>query len=1269
MKCFSWLTLFIMLGIEFVHGAKYDNAYSGVWETSIRGETIQAFDVVMNFEGPIIRQDVERAIEEWADGIYELSNGGNRLAKVRVYSNNSASSFGDVFVHECGVGAVANPGGHTHGGMLNYSQFGTCSGSKSQVASNANYLLGNGAATAQYLGWAATMLHESMHFFYNLADEYSSAELGYGCNYCMMYPDISISLANGNLVFKGATDATWKKLKTWSSAYEYGTPFIFMLPGTAQPPSPALANTIYYIKAITRNDNAKTVTISIMDGNDQVITLTSLNTDEQVKNNNWYLGWTGNANVPFSVAWDQYNVDEPGRDSYHRWNFGTSFNGNPHTPQGRLYRKGDGLEFCSQWDVISGNCTKTSDWMEWDPTFVDLTASLAGRQPGPNDVYQAYDNRCPNGVNGGYVTFDQAKRVGDGLHKPDLAYISGWNDCRNPSLFPITSYQVPYVRVELNAPDARTKSRELLQLIWMDDYPENSTEVEVVLDYSGSMAGIKNQDARTAAKLLANAHFLAGPPSKIGLTNFNNSTATKDNLGTYAAFKAWANTFTNPTNCTSLYDGLNLALDNFSAVGNSKVLYLVSDGLDNCSSIKKDDLLAKVNGKNVRINTYAVGDDADLVLLADLASRTGGDYRGRISVSGINENTISALSWIPSQVGYSGAKQFELLQGQSGSFLVNPTDKMVGLAVYGINLGLNAIVLRNPQGQVVQPRVEPLDDAPYAVLYYEVLSSQLTNQNGYWTVDNKSGNQIRVTPVRYDGGNAKESMLMQIAPSNRVAYPNPVFITAHLRGTSYYTGLHVRGLVICTSGDTVGIDMNDDGRNGDAVANDGVYTGKFTSYTQDGHYLAQVEMDNSLGNAKSTYIGTSRNDSVQFGPLIGYPLEFIDSRGFDIYGTKSDDYSEPPQNLTALIAGAKGVFGRIDFNQDLDGFTLAGLDYYQSILMNIEASDSGGVVSIIGSDPLNVIETHHLEKGANSITLPAWKQQTGMGIVLSGSVGITYAVNFTLIQNGNLEVGRFEPGSGWQATYGAVLDQALPFEGAGSLHGTAWGWREIISRPILTTEISHVGTQMTMYAYIPQQPINPSWIGTIGLQVKIPSANVSFDLGTRQLSDLMKGQYNRLIFEVPESLRLRLSEPHPDVQFILVMNGEPGIFIDNLEFTGSLTNNVVSANNVVCPEPGCSQTSSISLVESSGSRRIVAMGDLWLSLQGHPLDWYPSNVHFGISSEDGSPLTGEIEVEGVIQTLNSYYQQIDQPWNQVHSIPIRITNWSGRPYRLNWWFN
>jgi VWFA-related protein len=81
---------------------------------------------------------------------------------------------------------------------------------------------------------------------------------------------------------------------------------------------------------------------------------------------------------------------------------------------------------------------------------------------------------------------------------------------------------------------------------------------------------------------------------------------------------------------TALYDGIALALQHLKAgTRERKALIVVSDGEDNSSDISLDDLLSRIRGSNVVINTIGLFDPSDRKenpdVLRKLARMTGGN--------------------------------------------------------------------------------------------------------------------------------------------------------------------------------------------------------------------------------------------------------------------------------------------------------------------------------------------------------------------------------------------------------------------------------------------------------------------------------------------------------------------------------------------------------------------------------------------------------------------------------------------------------------------
>jgi hypothetical protein len=86
------------------------------------------------------------------------------------------------------------------------------------------------------------------------------------------------------------------------------------------------------------------------------------------------------------------------------------------------------------------------------------------------------------------------------------------------------------------------------------------------------------------------------------------------------------------------------------------------------------------------------------------------------------------------------------------------------------------------------------------------------------------------------------------------------------------------------------------------------------------------------------------------------------------------------------------------------------------------------------------------------------------------------------------------------------------------------------------------------------------------------------------------------------------------------------------------------------------------------STRVVARGAIWIEATEFPNNWLPSKMFVSVTSEDGSPLTGSIEINGITHDLSEWYMQFSIE-NFSSPQAIKITNYSGRPYRVYWWLS
>lgn len=148
------------------------------------------------------REKYEEIIKRWADGIYELSNGGNYLGHIRFFTGGRFLTGCDVDWKKYNVHPNANVGAFNHGGSLNYSDY-----SSSQENDEKDRRRNPYAA-------ASDLLHESMHYIYGLYDEYGDT----GLNPEEKEVSISIESPNGWLKIE-QKETSLKKFKMLMEAY------------------------------------------------------------------------------------------------------------------------------------------------------------------------------------------------------------------------------------------------------------------------------------------------------------------------------------------------------------------------------------------------------------------------------------------------------------------------------------------------------------------------------------------------------------------------------------------------------------------------------------------------------------------------------------------------------------------------------------------------------------------------------------------------------------------------------------------------------------------------------------------------------------------------------------------------------------------------------------------------------------------------------------------------------------------------------------------
>jgi Ca-activated chloride channel family protein len=171
--------------------------------------------------------------------------------------------------------------------------------------------------------------------------------------------------------------------------------------------------------------------------------------------------------------------------------------------------------------------------------------------------------------------------------------------------------------------------------------PRVPTDLVVVLDRSGSMAGDKIENARAAVRTLIGA---LGESDRFALVTYSDGAEIRIPLGAAANRDAWyavANSI-QPDGGTNMASGLDAGLamvDAARSAGRAPRMVLISDGLANQGDASREGLVARATRaarSEFALSTVGVGADFDEGLMAALADAGTGNFHFLADASGLD---------------------------------------------------------------------------------------------------------------------------------------------------------------------------------------------------------------------------------------------------------------------------------------------------------------------------------------------------------------------------------------------------------------------------------------------------------------------------------------------------------------------------------------------------------------------------------------------------------------------------------------------------------
>jgi hypothetical protein len=130
-------------------------------------------------------------------------------------------------------------------------------------------------------------------------------------------------------------------------------------------------------------------------------------------------------------------------------------------------------------------------------------------------------------------------------------------------------------------------------------------------------------------------------------------------------------------------------------------------------------------------------------------------------------------------------------------------------------------------------------------------------------------------------------------------------------------------------------------------------------------------------------------------------------------------------------------------------------------------------------------------------------------------------------------------------------------QGLSSLEVTGCGYIPMRSPFFDTPEFEVIGSKLAFDIKIPAAQSNPSWVGTVGMEISVREAGIyNRNLGSKELTPLTpRGAWHTLEFNVPTDVQNALLGDNPDAQLVMFFNNgncAAGTLFDNLRFTGTL---------------------------------------------------------------------------------------------------------------------
>lgn len=494
----------------------------------------------------------------------------------------------------------------------------------------------------------------------------------------------------------------------------------------------------------------------------------------------------------------------------------------------------------------------------------------------------------------------------------------------------------------INLPSQTAAARANLNIIWEN----NNLVLEIVIDHSGSMGYEPNKmaNAKTAAKLLVEQ--VGTSNAVVGVIQFDDVIETVYPLTQVTDAKVQAsieNAIDSiyPRNSTAVYDAAEVALgdlENLQITNGTKVVFLLTDGLDNSSSAMAAQVIQDYQDAQVPLFTFGYGSDADVTSLQSLANQTGGKFFS--SPTTLNEIAgafSSAFVSASSVIALNSGVQSATTASTGIPFTVDSSLSTLNLTITftGVPTDVN-VQLLDPNNNPVSPK-SIMQSGGDTIEFFTVASPTA----GDWHLMTSSSSGTVAINYQILGVPGSLSPVATIDSINGTTLggTTPLILLANLGQGLGISGAGVSGTVKQPDGSLMTVQFKDDGGAPDGLAGDGIYTAQF-NFTQKGQYTFTVHFDNDRGIATLSYAGralSARTDGtvpsvMPSGGAVGFNFSRSASLSVNITNIVTNTASILSQTLNIGIDRQTGLFYQQVIVTNQGGVAVSGLRIFTTNL-------------------------------------------------------------------------------------------------------------------------------------------------------------------------------------------------------------------------------------------------------------------------------------------------------------------------------------------------